>query len=151
MMGSALAAAALALELADAPGRGEAVHDRHLAVHQHRVEGGFGDALQGLGAVVGEGDIRRQLLQQALRDALIHRIVFHQQDAMAAEGGTRLRRGRELASCAALCQSAPACQQRGQRRGADGFESRRHPGGACRSAASCSAPNRDSRMNGSLA
>jgi hypothetical protein len=54
---------------------------------------GFGEALQGLGAVVGDGHVRRQLLQQALRHALIHRVVLDQQDAAAAEGGMGRARG----------------------------------------------------------
>ena len=88
MIGSRPAAAA-AFVLANLPGRGEPVHDRHLAVHQHGVEGGFGQALEGLGAVVGDGDLGGQPLQHALRHALIHGIVLDQQDLAAVEGRDR--------------------------------------------------------------
>ncbi len=89
-MGSRLRAAG-SLGLANAPRRGESVHDRHLAVHQDRIEGDRGDSLQGFGAVVGNRHLGRELLQHALRHSLIHRIVLHQQDLVAAEGGRRLR------------------------------------------------------------
>ncbi len=71
----------LALELANAPGGGEAVHDGHLAVHEHGVVVRLGEALQGIRAIVGEGDIGREFLQQVLGHALVHGIVFDQQDA----------------------------------------------------------------------
>ena len=55
--GQALAEAFLALPLTDAGGGGEAVHYRHLAVHQHRIDAALGDAIQGLGAIVGEDHV----------------------------------------------------------------------------------------------
>ena len=110
--GQPLAAAALALGLANAPGGGESVHDGHLAIHQHGIEGGLGKAFQAFGAVVGEGDVGGELLQQVLRDALIHRVVFHQQDLVAAEGGVHGLCERDAAPCAVSCRSAPAAPGR---------------------------------------
>ena len=45
-------------------------------------------------------DIGGELLQHALRHALIHGIVLHQQHAAAAEGGIRLRRRQLVELCA---------------------------------------------------
>ena len=45
----------------------------------------LGEALQGLGAVVGEDHVRGELLQQPLRHALIHRVVLDQENAAALE------------------------------------------------------------------
>ena len=89
--GQALAVAAPALELADAAGGSEAVHDGHLAIHQDGVVVGLGNAFQGFGAVVGDGDEGRELLQGALGDALIYGVVFDQENVSAAEGGVDLR------------------------------------------------------------
>ena len=53
---------------------------------KHGIEVRCGHALQGLGAVVRNGHFRRQILQHALRHALIDRVVLDQQDLVAAKG-----------------------------------------------------------------
>ncbi len=116
MMGSRLRAAGRS-RLADAPCRRESVHDRHLAVHQHRIEGGRGDALQGFGAVVGDGHLGRELLQHALRHALIHRVVLHQAGSCcrgkwAVLGATGLTAG----ACGVLPVRTCSTERQSQRR-----------------------------------
>jgi hypothetical protein len=91
--GHSLAEAILALQFTDAGGGGESVHDGHLAIHQHDIERTLREALQSLGPVVRDRDLAGQFLQQPVRDALIHRIVLDQEDAVSAKGGLGARRG----------------------------------------------------------
>ncbi|MNJ27270.1 hypothetical protein D3C77_217720 [compost metagenome] len=76
--------------LADSAAGLIAVHDRHVAVHQDKVERCGMQLLQCLGAVGGDVHFATQFGQHALGHQLIHRIVFHQQNACAAfaEQGT---------------------------------------------------------------
>ncbi len=79
-------------------GRGlVAVHDRHLAVHQHQVEAAAGGDLDRLRAVVGDLPPQAQLVEHRLGDALVDRVVLDQQDAAGqAARQALLRRRRRL-------------------------------------------------------
>jgi hypothetical protein len=97
--------AAAQFPFANAPRRCEPIHHRHLVIHQDRVEGGGGDSLQGFGAVVGNGHVRRQVLQRSLRHAPLDGIVLHQQDFAAPECGQRLGGVISESARAAFCRS----------------------------------------------
>ncbi len=124
------------LALADPAGGLEAVHDGHLAVHEHGVEGGLGEPFERLGAVVGERDLGARALEQALGDMLIDRVVVDHQDAPPLKGdGGRGRAGgaddgQDLARGVAL---DGADQELRQAQRADGFGAhgirRMRPGG----------------------
>jgi hypothetical protein len=76
--------------LADLAGRLEAVHHRHLEVHQDEVEGvgpGGVEGVEGETPVVGHVHGGAQLLQQAAGDELVDVVVFDQQDAQAGQRG----------------------------------------------------------------
>ncbi len=120
MMGRRLAPR-LRFQLANAPRCGEAVHHRHLAVHQHGIEVRGGHAFQGFGAVVRNGHLRGEILQRALRHALIHRIVLDQEDLVAAKGRQRLRRGFDVGRVRCLA-GQHLIHQIGQQGGADGLQ-----------------------------
>ena len=129
--------------------RGEAVHDRHLAVHQHGIEMRFGKALQRFGAVVGDGDLGGQILQQPLRHALIDRIVLDQEDPMAAERRRPLRRATTVfGACGVLPVRTWSTRFASLRRGSASrpIASGRY---VAVGSAAWSAPNSDSSMKGS--
>jgi hypothetical protein len=69
----------VARQTADLPGRLEAVHDRHLHVHQDQVVVAPGGALDGLLAVVGQVDGEPEIGQHVHGDLLIEWIVLDQQ------------------------------------------------------------------------
>ncbi len=81
MIGDVRARAGLAL--ADPACRLEAIHDRHLAVHQHDVEVLPAHAGQALGAIVGHRDLQPQLAEHGLGHALVDRVVLDQQHTAA--------------------------------------------------------------------
>ncbi|MCY1528860.1 hypothetical protein D9M68_639810 [compost metagenome] len=58
---------------------GEAVHHRHLAVQQHRVDGLAADLLDRFGAVVGSAHAIAELEQHAAGHQLVDGVVFHHQ------------------------------------------------------------------------
>ena len=69
----------------------QAVHDRHLHVHQDRVIAALANLLQGFGAVVGEIGVEADALQQLQRDFLVDRVVFDdQQPDMCSTTGEQL-------------------------------------------------------------
>ena len=65
----------------------EAVHQGHLAVHQHRVVGAGGERGQGPRAVANDVDGVAEPLQRQLRDLLVHRVVLGQQQPLPAAAG----------------------------------------------------------------
>ena len=69
----------------DGAGRLQAVHQRHLHIHQHQVIGVFLDHVQRLCAIVGETDLAAPVLQEVRCHFLIEQIVFNQQDSDATE------------------------------------------------------------------
>ena len=73
---------------------GETVHDRHLHVHQHRVECRGPHHAYRNGAVVGQFDLQTGALQQLACHFLVQVVVFHHQDAGAGQGAQRQRRTR---------------------------------------------------------
>ena len=76
--------------LSDFAGGGVAVHDRHLAVHQHPVKSTVPrQDVQRLLAMVGHHHRDAGLLQQLQRELLVHVVVFHQQHACTRQLGHR--------------------------------------------------------------
>ena len=73
--------------LADAGGRGIAVHHRHLQVHQHDVERRIGrrHRLNREQAVVGQLHLRAFVLKQFTRHLLVVGVVFHHQQPQACQ------------------------------------------------------------------
>jgi hypothetical protein len=69
---------------ADGAGRLEAVHVRHLHVHQDQVVGGGASLVEGLAAIDGDIDGQLRAVQQVERDLAVDRVVFGQQQAGAA-------------------------------------------------------------------
>ena len=68
--------------LGDDPARRfEAVHDRHLAIHQDQVEAGCTTGLDRLGTVSAKMHAASESLQLFERQNLIDRVVFDHQDA----------------------------------------------------------------------
>ncbi len=66
--------------LAQQPGGGQAIHHRHLHVHQDQVVVGLGHHLQRDGTIAGDADIGADRPQQLQRHLLIELVVFRQQD-----------------------------------------------------------------------
>jgi hypothetical protein len=77
---------------ADAAGGFEAVHDRHLHVHQHRGEAGLGQGVERELPVLGEGDPVAAVFQQLAGQPLVDPVVLDQQHRQAA-GRRRLPAG----------------------------------------------------------
>lgn len=71
--------------LAQQPGGGQAIHHRHLHVHQDQVVVGLGHHLQRDGAIAGDADISADRPQQLQRHLLIELVVFRQQDPEPVE------------------------------------------------------------------
>ena len=86
----------------DRGGRLEAVHLRHLHVHQHGVERlAVVQGRQRLAAVADDHDLMAPLLQQADRQPLVDRVVLGQQEpqrppARSGRGAGRRRGGAVL-------------------------------------------------------
>ena len=82
--------------LADGAGGGQAVHHRHLHVHQHHVIGHIGRAgthhVHRDLAVVGHVHAEPGIGQQLARDLLVEQVVFDQQDVRTKQGGQRVQR-----------------------------------------------------------
>ena len=70
---------ALSLDLANPARRRQPVHDRHLQIHEHDVEGSVLIRLDAFGAVVGDTDLAAHALEEAHRDFLIDGVVLDQQ------------------------------------------------------------------------
>jgi len=66
--------------LSDGAGGLKAVHDRHLAIHQHQIEGSVARRLDRFLAVLDNGDDAIERLQEAGSDLLIDRVVFSKQN-----------------------------------------------------------------------
>ena len=69
----------------------EAVHLRHLAVHQHDIEACLGQRIERLLAVGRECHLATEVLQHHARQLLVDRVVLGQQHAGAAERARRRR------------------------------------------------------------
>src|SRR5437763_1500710 len=69
------------LDIANAPGCIEAVHDRHLAIHQNKIETLFRKQLDRGPPVGGCDRGTAHLLQDAARDILVDRIVLDDENA----------------------------------------------------------------------
>jgi len=78
---------------ADGGRRGEAVHLRHLAVHEDEVVGVVGGEGDGFETVRGEVDLAAQFLEEQEGERLVDGIVFGDQNAMAVERGWVWGRG----------------------------------------------------------
>nr|GEU28571.1 hypothetical protein [Tanacetum cinerariifolium] len=78
--------------IADRAGGREAVHHRHLHVHQHHVAAVRAQQVDGQRAVFRHGHHGARLFEQAARHQLVERIVFHQQHPHAGQQGRILRR-----------------------------------------------------------
>ena len=70
---------------ADTPCRFEAVHHRHVQIHQHGVEFAVLHRVQRLLAVAGQRYGEAALAEEFLRHLLIQLVVFDEQDARAAD------------------------------------------------------------------
>ena len=75
------------------PGRGVAVHDGHLAVHQHRIEALAGQHVQRLLPVAGDADDDTGAAQQVDRELLVDRVVLDQQDARSGQRRPMVEQG----------------------------------------------------------
>ncbi len=73
----------------DLAGGGQAVHDRHLHVHQHDVEIAVAAGLNRLGAVLDRGQVDIGLGQDHLHYLAVDRVVVGQQDP--DHGGVAVR------------------------------------------------------------
>ena len=84
------------LSLADAPGRLQPVHHRHLHVHQHEFVGILAECLNGFLPVRDDGGRESGVLQVLQRDLLVHAVVLGHQDARLcwARGAAGLGGGR---------------------------------------------------------
>ena len=71
--------------MADLPCGFVAIHDWHVAVHQHQVKGLLLQPTQRLAAVARNHHFTAQLAQHALGHQLVDRIVFDQQDSRAVD------------------------------------------------------------------
>ena len=69
----------------------EAVHDRHLAVHEHHVEVLLLERVQRLDAVAGVHGVAAQPLQHLERQRAVDHVVLDQQDREVIEHGFVLR------------------------------------------------------------
>ena len=70
----------------------EAVHDRHLAIHEHHVELLLLERIERLDAVAGMHGIATQALQHLERQRAVDHVVFHQQHREMIEHGFVFRR-----------------------------------------------------------
>ena len=70
---------------ADVARRLQAIHQRHLHVHQHAVELRLAQQVKRLFAIVGQADGGARFFQQFQRHLLVEGVVFHQQDARMLE------------------------------------------------------------------
>ncbi len=81
----------------DGGGGLKAIHHRHLAVHQHQVEARIAHLRHRLGTVDGQHPFLAKLVQHGGGDALIDRVVLHQQHPTQQfpdrRRGVRRRRG----------------------------------------------------------
>ena len=71
--------------------RDEAVHDRHLAVHEHHVEFLLFERVQRLDAVAGMHGVASQALQHLERERAVDHVVLDQEDREVIEHGFVLR------------------------------------------------------------
>ena len=90
-------------QLADAACGFEAVHHRHVQVHQHRVERLLLHLLQRLLAVVGQTYAQAGTAQEFACHLLVEFVVFHQQDVRAAQLRQHYPRCEEIAVAARTC------------------------------------------------
>ncbi len=64
----------------------QAVHHRHLHIHQHQVVSSGERHFEGFLTVAGNFDDKAFILQDFAGDLLIEQVVFRQQDAAAGDG-----------------------------------------------------------------
>ena len=82
---------------ADRARGGEAVHHRHLAVHEDQVELGIGSRGQhAFVAVRCGGDVEAEHVEHGARHFLVHRVVFHHERAAARAGHGQRANARAL-------------------------------------------------------
>ena len=75
------------MRLGPQPARGlQAVHDRHLHVHQHQVVGHSAGPLHGPLTIGNHIHVHAHLAQEFLRHLLIELVVLHQQHAGPLQG-----------------------------------------------------------------
>ena len=75
----------LVVFFADGLGRGQAVHHRHLQVHQHEVEGILLQQIQGFLAVVCDHRGQAHAVEQRDGQFLVHLVVFDEQNLRRLE------------------------------------------------------------------
>ena len=106
--------------LADAAGRFEAVHHRHLAVHQHQIVSAMLHRFDGFGAIGDRVGFVSQLLQlRQSYDAIGGVVLRHQDSRLAPRGGQPPRRNASAHRCARSrdsAQPAPRSASRPARR-----------------------------------
>ena len=78
-------------QLSDAPARLEPVHNGHLDVHEHKIEGFAVDCLHRLGTILHGRHRQRDGGEQRLGDLPVQGAVFNQQHPRSATNGERCR------------------------------------------------------------
>ena len=113
------------------PARGfKAVHDRHVQVHQNRVETVVLQEIERLLSVAGDGDGKPAFAEKFLRHLLVEFVVLDEQDARAANAGQRNARrvehlaeqGRAYALAVLYLDQRVEKVGRGDRLGEDGVD-----------------------------
>ena len=104
------------LAFADGAGRLEAVHDGHLAIHEHDIEGLARDGVDGLATISDAFDHAAHTFQEIARDLLIDETVFDEQHFVAPscdriDHDAHIRRC--LAGSAILVERIPRHELRG--------------------------------------
>ena len=84
MIGQARLGTSLALPAADFAGGGQAVHHRHLHVHQHRVKRSGFHRVERQRAVLNQGDLDARGLEDQARHALVGGVVLGDENAGSA-------------------------------------------------------------------
>ena len=69
------------------------IHFRHLHIHEHQIEICFAKRVDGLSSVLSESYAMASFFEQAQDKALVHRVVFRDQDAQHLRWFPRILRG----------------------------------------------------------
>ena len=79
------------IELPNGAGCVVAIHDGHLDIHQYKIEPAPTHGIDGLLAIVGNGDVKPHAAQERERDLLVDRVIFNEQNMTAQRFDGRLR------------------------------------------------------------
>ena len=74
------------VRITDGAGDRDAVHLRHVNVHQDEIEGAFQHGVEGFESVLGEHGAHLVLLEHRLGDLAVHRVVLGNENAQVLEG-----------------------------------------------------------------